>query len=137
MVGGIDVYAPKNLRETVDFLNGKIALEKIVAQKDSFAPDPSENFDVDFADVKGQYQVRRAVEVAVAGGHNLLMVGPPGSGKSMIAKRIPTIMPLPSYDEFLEILGVYSAAGLTQIAENRRFKRPFRAPHHTVSKVGD
>lgn len=136
LVGGIDVYAPKNLRETVDFLNGKIALEKIVAQKDSFAPDPSENFDVDFADVKGQYQVRRAVEVAVAGGHNLLMVGPPGSGKSMIAKRIPTIMPLPSYDEFLEILGVYSAAGLTQIAENRRFKRPFRAPHHTVSKVG-
>lgn len=136
LVDGIDVYAPKSLRELVDFFQGKVALEKVKPSRDFFRQNADAGFDVDFADVKGQFQVRRAVEVAVAGGHNLLMVGPPGSGKSMIAKRIPTIMPLPSYDEFLEILGVYSAAGLTQVAENRRFRRPFRAPHHTVSKVG-
>ena len=136
LVDGIDVYAPKSLRELVDFFQGKVALEKVAPSRDFFRQSADAVFDVDFADVKGQFQVRRAVEVAVAGGHNLLMVGPPGSGKSMIAKRIPTIMPLPSYDEFLEILGVYSAAGLTQLAENRRFRRPFRAPHHTVSKVG-
>lgn len=136
LVDGIEVYAPATLRELVDFLRGKAQLKKVEPSKDFFARPEDAEFDVDFADVKGQHQVRRAVEVAVAGGHNLLMVGPPGSGKSMIAKRIPTIMPLPGYDEFLEILGVYSAAGLTLNAENRRFKRPFRAPHHTVSKVG-
>ena len=136
LVDGVDVIAPQTLRETVDFFLGRAQLEKLKPQRDAFAGESDAVFDVDFADVKGQHQVRRAVEVAVAGGHNLLMVGPPGSGKSMIAKRIPTIMPLPTYDEFLEILGVYSAAGLTQNADNRRFKRPFRAPHHTVSKVG-
>ncbi len=136
LVDGIDVYAPENLQDVVAFFREQKNLPKIEPSKDAFAQECLNVFDVDFADVKGQHQVRRAVEVAVAGGHNLLMVGPPGSGKSMIAKRIPTIMPLPSYDEFLEILGVYSASGLTQSAENRRFKRPFRAPHHTVSKVG-
>ena len=136
LVDGIEVYAPDNLAELIAFLRGQAQIKKIEPSKEAFSNEADSIFDVDFADVKGQYQVRRAVEVAVAGGHNLLMVGPPGSGKSMIAKRIPTIMPLPSYDEFLEILGVYSAAGLTQSAENRRFKRPFRAPHHTVSKVG-
>ncbi len=136
LVDGIDVYAPTSLRELVDFLRGEKNLEKVTPSRDGFFNEADSVFDVDFADVKGQHHVRRAVEVAVAGGHNLLMVGTPGSGKSMIAKRIPTIMPLPSYDEFLEILGVHSAAGLTQLAENRRYKRPFRAPHHTVSKVG-
>ena len=136
LVDGIEVYAPDSLQDVVAFFRGQKELPKIEPSKDAFVQENSAIFDVDFADVKGQHQVRRAVEVAVAGGHNLLMVGPPGSGKSMIAKRIPTIMPLPSYDEFLEILGVYSASGLTQSAENRRFKRPFRAPHHTVSKVG-
>ncbi len=136
LVEGIDVYAPSSLRELVDFFRGEAKLEKLSPDKDCFSEGTDPIFDVDFSDVKGQFHVRRAVEVAVAGGHNLLMVGTPGAGKSMIAKRIPTIMPLPSYDEFLEILGVYSAAGLTQTSENRRFKRPFRAPHHTVSKVG-
>ncbi len=136
LVEGIDVFAPETLAELVAFLRGNGNIKKVEPSNDAFMRESEVLFDVDFADVKGQYQVRRAVEVAVAGGHNLLMVGPPGSGKSMIAKRIPTIMPLPSYDEFLEILGVYSAAGLTQVSENRRFKRPFRAPHHTVSKVG-
>lgn len=136
LVEGVDVFAPRTLRELVDFFLGKANIQKISQPKELLPGENDGIFDVDFADVKGQFQVRRAVEVAVAGGHNLLMVGPPGSGKSMIAKRIPTIMPLPTYEEFLEILGVYSAAGLTKAAEYRRFKRPFRAPHHTISKVG-
>ena len=120
----------------MDFLRGKVELEPLKASESPFnLPQQSEGMP-DFADVKGQHQVRRAVEVAVAGGHNLLMVGPPGSGKSMIAKRIPSIMPLPTLDEFLEILGIYSAAGLTQFSENKFFRRPFRAPHHTISRVG-
>ncbi len=136
LVEGVEVYAPKNLRELVDFFRGTCNIEKITADISPFKrfEDPSNA--LDFSEVKGQHQVRRAVEVAVAGGHNVLMVGPPGSGKSMIAKRIPSIMPAPSLEEFLEILGIYSAAGLTQIAENKYFKRPFRAPHHTVSRVG-
>lgn len=134
LVEGIEVYTAKNLRELVDFLNGKTELEPL---KDSPFRRTAEIPDAfDFADVKGQHQVRRAVEVAVAGGHNLLMVGPPGSGKSMIAKRIPSIMPAPSLEEFLEILGIYSASGLSQSSENKFFKRPFRAPHHTISRVG-
>src|SRR5690606_10441619 len=91
----------------------------------------------DFSDVKGQHALRRAVEVAVAGGHNLLIVGSPGAGKSMIAKRIPTIMPAPTLDESLEILSVHSAAGHTLSADAAGFgRRPIRSPHHTISDVG-
>ncbi len=136
LVEGVEVYAANSLRELVDFFSGKIQLRLVSSDLSPFKRDDLSAFDLDFADVKGQQQVRRAVEVAVAGGHNLLMVGPPGSGKSMIAKRIPSIMPKPSLEEFLEILGIYSAAGLTQSEENKYFKRPFRAPHHTISKVG-
>ena len=80
--------------------------------------------------------VRRAVEVAAAGGHNLLILGPPGSGKSLIAKRIPTILPAPDAEEFLEILSVYSAAGMKLGDVTRRWERPFRSPHHTISDIG-
>ena len=98
LVEGIEVYAPKNLRELVGFFNGTTEIEKITADISPFKrfEDPANA--PDFSEVKGQHQVRRAVEVAVAGGHNLLMVGPPGSGKSMIAKRIPSIMPAPSLE---------------------------------------
>lgn len=135
--GGVSLaLLARKLGELVNFLRGKTTLEPIRASESPFnIPQQSEGMP-DFADVKGQHQVRRAVEVAVAGGHNILMVGPPGSGKSMIAKRIPSIMPLPTLDEFLEILGIYSAAGLTQFSENKFFRRPFRAPHHTISRVG-
>ena len=133
LVDGIEVLTARNLREMADFFNGRTELERITKDLSAFSDAQNSALEPDFADVKGQQAVRRAVEVAVAGGHNLLMVGPPGSGKSMIAKRIPSIMPKPSLDEFLEILGIYSAAG---IAQNRIFKRPFRAPHHTISKVG-
>lgn len=90
----------------------------------------------DFADVKGQLKVRRAVEVAAAGGHNLLILGPPGSGKSLIAKRIPTILPAPDAEEFLEILSVHSAAGMGLGDVRQRWERPFRSPHHTISDIG-
>lgn len=90
----------------------------------------------DFAEVKGQAAIRRAVEVAAAGGHNLLMIGPPGSGKSLIAKRIPTILPAPDAEEFLEILGVHSAAGMALADARRGWQRPFRSPHHTISDIG-
>lgn len=138
LVEGIEVYQAANLRELADFFSAKNPppLQRVSSDVSPFKRPDLAAYDLDFADVKGQQEVRRAVEVAVAGGHNILMVGPPGSGKSMIAKRIPSIMPPPSLEEFLEILGIYSAAGLTQFDENKRFRRPFRAPHHTISKVG-
>ncbi len=136
LVEGVEVYAVKNLRDLVDFFNEKIELKPISANDSPFRREFEDSSMPDFSDVKGQYAVRRAVEVAVAGGHNLLMVGPPGAGKSMVAKRIPSIMPAPSIEEYLEILGIYSASGLTQSVENKCFRRPFRSPHHSISKVG-
>jgi len=136
LVEGVEVYTASNLRALAEFFNGLRELPKVLAKDSPFKREFEDTAAPDFSDVKGQQAVRRAVEVAVAGGHNLLMVGPPGSGKSMIAKRIPSIMPPPSLEEFLEILGIYSSAGLTQSSENKCFRRPFRAPHHTISRVG-
>ncbi len=137
LVEGVEVYAVENLVECVRFLSG-LAPEKtpLTLEKSPFAASFSSAPSVDFSEVKGQQHVRRAVEVAVAGGHNILMIGSPGSGKSMIAKRIPTILPKPSLDEFLEILGIHSAAGMTLTDERRAIQRPFRSPHHTISDAG-
>lgn len=136
LLEGIEVYAVHSLDEAVRFLKGEKLLTPIDAEHCAFRKPPAQEMRIDFSEVKGQYAVRRAVEIAVAGGHNLLMIGPPGSGKSMIAKRVPTIMPEPSLDEFLEVLRIHSAAGITLSNENRAFQRPFRAPHHTISDVG-
>ena len=134
LVEGVPVYRIQTLDEAVRFLSGQLALQPLPATP----PAGSGAFEgaPDFAEIKGQQAVRRAVEIAVAGNHNLLLVGPPGSGKSMVAKRIPTIMPEPSLDEFLEMLSIHSAAGHTLHGELRTFARPFRAPHHTISDVG-
>ncbi|MFU8847682.1 MAG: YifB family Mg chelatase-like AAA ATPase [Opitutales bacterium] len=136
LVEGVSVYPVASLDDAVCFLNGEKIIAPVRVEQSSYIQKPPESQRLDFAEVKGQYAVRRAVEIAVAGGHCLLMLGSPGSGKSMIAKRIPTIMPEPQLEEFLEILSIHSAAGSTLRQEQRYFQRPFRSPHHTISDVG-
>ena len=134
LVDGIEVYGVDNLSQVVDFLNQKIALEAVRPTNKSNPS--SQDLLCDFNEVKGQSQLRRAVEVAVCGGHNILIVGPPGSGKSMVSKRIPTILPSPSMDEYIEIVKIYSSTGDTSYMRSGLSSRPFRAPHHTISDAG-
>jgi len=136
LLGGIDVFSIGSLGEAVAFFKGEHPHIPLDSKKYQFADSPDHYEEVDFSEVKGQANVRRAVEVAVAGGHNLLMLGPPGSGKSMIAKRIPSILPKPSMEEFLDILNIHSAAGNSVLNEKKFFRRPVRSPHHTISDVG-
>lgn len=137
LVEGVPVYRIESLDRAVRFLTGELTLRPLDASNrppsQRTAADPGTV--ADFSEVKGQQALRRAVEVAVAGSHNLLMLGPPGSGKSMLAKRIPSIMPAPTLEERLEILSIHSAAGRTLSGELTGELRPFRSPHHTVSDV--
>ncbi|MFM1746374.1 MAG: hypothetical protein RLZZ188_40 [Verrucomicrobiota bacterium] len=136
LVEGIEVYPVDSLDGAVRFLLGESRINPLRrrAQRGS-TPRAVPEDSPDFSEVKGQRALRRAVEVAVAGGHNLLIIGPPGSGKSMVAKRIPSIMPPPTAEEQLEILAIHSAAGRTLTGEAAWDTRPFRSPHHTVSDV--
>lgn len=136
LVESLPVIPVRSLAEAAGFLSGKMELKPVDPKASAFRKPPPDALAVDFSEIKGQGAVRRAVEIAVAGGHNLLMIGPPGSGKSMIAKRIPTIMPQPQLEEYLEILRIHSAAGITLQDGERSFQRPFRSPHHTISDVG-
>ena len=137
LVADIPAYPVSSLDQAAAFLDGRIELRPAAPEESPFTRRPPPDQNVDFSEIKGQHAVRRAVEIAVAGSHNILVIGPPGSGKSMIAKRIPSIMPAPTLDEYLEVLRIHSAAGLTrEDGSGSWFERPFRAPHHTISDVG-
>jgi len=135
VVEGLKVYGVDSLLDVVNFLVNPATIEPLsIDIAEEFATTPSE-YDIDFADVKGQPEVRRAFEIAAAGGHNILMVGPPGSGKSMMAKRLPTIMPPFTIDEALETTKIHSVAGKLGTGTRLMTVRPFRSPHHTISPV--
>lgn len=135
VVNNLEVYGANNIMEVVQFFNNEIELHptQVDTRADFFSQ--AELFEADFADVKGQESVKRALEVAAAGGHNIIMVGPPGAGKSMMAKRIPTILPPFTLHEALETTKIHSVAGKIDGNTSLMSHRPFRSPHHTISDV--
>ena len=135
VVNNIHVYGMENLMDVVRFLNGDQSFEPTVTDTRKEFFEQQSQFDVDFADVRGQENIKRAFEVAAAGGHNLIMIGPPGSGKSMMAKRLPTILPPLTLSKSLETTQIYSVAGKLSRDTSLISQRPFRAPHHTISPV--
>ncbi len=133
VVKGIKIIGCKDLKEVIEYLEGKKEIDPILEEDlENFIV---ENYSVDFSDVKGQKQAKRALEIAAAGGHNILMIGSPGSGKSMLAKALPSILPKMSLDEALEVTKIHSVCGLTSEDNPLIISRPYRSPHHTASKV--
>jgi magnesium chelatase family protein len=135
IVNNLPVYPVKTLKEAVDFLEGKIFIDPVqVDSREVFAANLN-LYDSDFKDVQGQENIKRAMEIAAAGGHNVIMIGPPGAGKTMLAKRLPTILPPLSLNEALETTKIHSVAGRLDKNASLITVRPFRSPHHTISDV--
>ena len=135
VVNNLEVYGMDNLADVISFLNGSNSYKPTIVDTRKEFYEQQYAFDLDFADVKGQESVKRALEVAAAGGHNLIMIGSPGSGKSMMAKRLPGILPPLSLAESLETTQIHSVAGKLSSGTSLISQRPFRSPHHTVSQV--
>src|SRR6202162_680276 len=135
MVGGVECYPVKSLLDVIRFVNTGNGIQPLKVDSDALLTE-SQHFVVDFKDVRGQHTAKRALEVACAGGHNILMIGPPGSGKTMLAKRMPTILPPFSFEEALETTKIHSVAGVLDAGAGLVGVRPFRSPHHTISDAG-
>lgn len=135
VVNNLNVYGVENIKEVIEFINGEQELSPIEVDARTEFKDAQQDFIYDFSEVKGQESVKRALEVAAAGGHNLIMVGPPGAGKSMMAKRIPSILPPFTLHEALETTKIHSVAGTVGKETSLMLQRPFRNPHHTISDV--
>jgi len=135
VVEGLDVYGMENLSDVVEFFNGIRKFDPVKVDLFELFNNEANKYDVDFSDVRGQENVKRALEVAAAGGHNIIMVGPPGAGKTMLAKRLPTIIPPLTLEEALETTKIHSVAGKIDDHTPLMTRRPFRSPHHTISDV--
>jgi magnesium chelatase family protein len=135
IVNELDVYGMRNLREVIDFFNNSGTFIPVVVKTRELFYENVSSYEQDFSDVKGQENIKRALEIAAAGGHNLILIGPPGASKTMLAKRLPTILPPLNIQEALETTKIHSVAGKLNAADSLMTERPYRSPHHTISDM--
>ncbi|MCF8296731.1 MAG: YifB family Mg chelatase-like AAA ATPase [Saprospiraceae bacterium] len=135
IVNGLDVYGVENINQVIDFFNEEISLEPVIVNTREEFFSSLNQYEFDFADVKGQENIKRALEIAASGGHNVILIGPPGAGKTMLAKRLPSILPPLNLHEALETTKIHSVAGKISREASLISVRPFRSPHHTISDV--